>query len=260
MKRTVSLCAAIALLTVTLFLLLDSGREAPEGRGNGGVAQKSAQSVKKGRTARRQVHAAKRQVRASDEGRGRSHQSETDDALSPKDRRVMDEIQSALDDEKFSDIKKLAAVSQSSSTEVRQKMVEALEWFGERALPEIVPFLADADEDVRSSAMNAVEQALLQIEDERAKARHIETLAMVKGACSEDGLAMMSGQLNGLSDSAVAVATAVRIIQSSPDPAAVEEMKEVYRFHTDEDYTTLEAAERWFAQRQADLDSEQASQ
>lgn len=38
------------------------------------------------------------------------------------------------------------------------------------------------------------------------------------------------------------------------------QMKEVYRLHTDEDYTTPEAAERWFAQRQADLDSEQASQ
>lgn len=179
--------------------------------------------------------------------------SDNDGSLSAEDQRVVDAIQEALDDEKFEAVSKLAVSAQSSpSAEVRQKAVEALQWFGERALPELVPYLADADEGVHSAAMNAVEQAFMQMEDEKAKARHIESLLMLKGVCSEDGLAMLSGQMNALSDSALAVATAVRIIESKANPQAVDEMKEVYRFHTDEDYTTPEAAEKWYAEKMAE--------
>lgn len=179
--------------------------------------------------------------------------SANDNTLSAEDEKTVDAIQEALDDEKFEAVSKLAVSAQSSpSAEVRQKAVEALQWFGERALPELVPYLADADEEVHSAAMNAVEQALMQIEDEKVKARHIESLLMLKGVCSKDGLAMLSGQMNALSDSALAVATAVRIIESKANPHAVDEMKEVYRFHTDEDYTTPEAAEKWYADKMVD--------
>ena len=176
-----------------------------------------------------------------------------DSTLSAEDQKTKDAIQTALDDEKFDAVSRLAASAQSNpSAEVRQKAVEALQWFGEKGLPDLVPYLADRDEEVRSAAMDAVEQAFMQVEDEKAKARHIESLLMLKGVCSKDGMAMLSGQLNSLWDSVVAVATAVRIIESKANPYAVDEMKEVYKFHTDEDYTTPEAAEKWYADKMAE--------
>ena len=178
---------------------------------------------------------------------------DNDNTLSAEDEKTVDAIQAALDDEKFDAVSRLAASVQSNpSVEVRLKAVEALQWFGEKALPELVPYLADGDEEVHSAAMDAVEQALMQVEDEKAKARHIESLLMLNGVCSKDGITMLSGQLNALSDSAVAVATAVRIIESKSNPHAVDEMKEVYKFHTDEDYTTPKAAEKWYADKMAD--------
>ena len=176
-----------------------------------------------------------------------------DSTLSAEDLKTMDAIQAALDDEKFDAVSRLAASAQSNpSAEVRQKAVEAIQWFGEKGLSDLVPYLADRDEEVRSAAMDAVEQEFMQVEDEKAKARHIESLLMLKGVCSKDGVAMLSGQLNAISDSAVAVATAVRIIESKANPYAVDEMKEVYKFHTDEDYTTPEAAEKWYADKMAE--------
>ena len=240
----------ILAAVVILFLISGTCKETLTGR------EKEERFTQKTRFTKK-THDKKLPVRVASEKDVVPLPSETEEAISRKDQRVVDEIQSALDDENFDAVKRLATMSQNSSTaEVRQKAVDALEWFGERALPELVPFLADADENVRSSAMNAVEQALMQIEDEGAKARHIESLAMVKGACSESGLKMLSGQLNGLSDSTIAVATAVRIIMSNANPSAVNEMKEVYRFHTEEDYTTPEAAKRWFEGRRAERDGE----
>lgn len=251
MKWKISICAiTLILVAVAFFLISGTWTGTLTGR------EKEERFTQKTRLTKK-THDKKLPVRVASEKDVVPRLSETEEAISAKDQRVVDEIQSALDDESFDAVKRLAAMSQNSSTaEVRQKAVDALEWFGEQALPELVPFLADADEDVRSSAMNAVEQALMQIEDEGEKARHIESLAMVKGACNESGLAMLSGQLNSLSDSTIAVATAVRIITSNANPSAVNEMKEVYRFHTEENYTTPEAAEKWLEGRQVERDGE----
>lgn len=250
MSRKLVTCMAVAAVAVATILLFRPGRTDITATRKDVVDVKKVPqaSVKKVRTAKRTASVAN--AKGSQPPNAASRPSANDDGLnlSPADEKTMDEIQSALDDESLDAIRKLAAMALSSSTaEVRQKAVDALGWFGKDALAELLPFLADADEDVRSSAMGAVEHALSQVENEGMKARYIEMLVNVNGACSEDGLAMLSGQLNGLSDSSLAVATAVRIIQANPGEAAVEEMKEVYQFHTNEDYTTPEAAEKWLA-------------
>ncbi len=217
-----------------------AGKTGDESVGHGRMIEKTSKpkdSAKRARTKRITETSPNAQGSASSD-MPESEASDNDNTLSAEDQKTMDSIQSALDDEKFEAVSKLAMSAQSNpSAEVRQKAVEALQWFGEKALPELMPYLADADEDVHSAAMNAVEQALMQVEDEGEKAKHIETMLMLKGVCGKDGLSMLSGQLKALSDSALAVATAVRIIESKANPSAVDEMKEVYRFHTDEDYT-----------------------
>lgn len=175
--------------------------------------------------------------------------------LSAADRRILDDIQSALDDEKVDAVRRLAVAAQANpSAEVRQQAVEALGWFGEKALEDLTPFLADADDDVRSFAMMAVDQALTQMEDDRAKLRYIESLFQIRNVCDEDGLAMLAGQVKGVSDETAAVAAAVRVIETGKDARAVREMKEVYEFLTGDPYTTPEAAAQWQAEKAAEDD------
>ena len=179
--------------------------------------------------------------------------SDNDSELSSEDERRIDEIQTALDEEKLSDVKILAEkLIDHPSAAVRQKAVEALQWFGAKALDTLTPYLADADEDVRTTAMDAVEQSLLQMEDEKAKLDYIESLFQVRGACDEDGLAMLGGQLKGLSDGAAVAAAAVRVIEANRDPAAAKEMREVYEFVTGEPYTTPDAAQKWLQENPDD--------
>ena len=179
--------------------------------------------------------------------------SDNDSELSAEDERRIDEIQTALDEEKLSDVKILAEkLIDHPSAAVRQKAVEALQWFGAKALGTLTPYLADADEDVRTTAMDAVEQSLLQMEDEKAKLDYIESLFQVRGACDEDGLAMLGGQLKGLSDGAAVAAAAVRVIEANRDPAAAKEMREVYEFVTGEPYTTPDAAQKWLQENPDD--------
>ena len=181
--------------------------------------------------------------------------SDNDSELSAEDERRINEIQTALDEEKLSDVKILAErLIDHPSAAVRQKAVEALQWFGAKALGTLTPYLADADEDVRTTAMDAVEQSLLQMEDEKAKLDYIESLFQVRGACDEDGLAMLGGQLKGLSDGAAVVAAAVRVIEANRDPAAAKEMREVYEFVTGEPYTTPDAAQKWRQENTDDPD------
>lgn len=166
--------------------------------------------------------------------------------LSAADQKLVDAIQAALDDENLAEVRSLAeSLVDHPSAEVRQRAIEALQWFGAKALDALTPFLADADEDARSAAMTAVEQALAEMDSDRAKLDYIESLFKIRGACDADGLAMLGGQLKGLSDSAAVVDAAVRVIEANRDPAAVKEMREVYEFVTGEPYTTPDAAQQW---------------
>lgn len=166
--------------------------------------------------------------------------------LSAEDQKLADAIQAALDDEDLAEVRRLAErLVEHPAAEVRRRAIEALQWFGAKALAPLTPFLADADEDVRTSAMAAVEQALEETESETAKLDYIESLFRIRGACDADGLAMLGGQLKGLSDGAAVVDAAVRVIEAGRDPAAAKEMREVYEFVTGEPYTTPDAARRW---------------
>ena len=157
------------------------------------------------------------------------------------ERKRGDSLQDALDGERFDEVKRLAEkLVDNPSAEERLRAVEALQWFGEKSLASLTPFLADPDEEVREAAMRAVDQALSEMEDERTKIAYIESLFQIRGACDENGLAMLAGQLNGLSDSVAVLGAAIRVISANRNPAAVKEMKEVYEFITGKPYSLLD--------------------
>lgn len=263
--KTLAVAACLVAFAVAAWTFLRSpgpGREAADAdgrsRGGGRIADAS-RPAGKGSSER---DGQRRIADATKPGRARpSAESRADDAadaaeepeLSPADQKLLDSMQDALDENDLAAVRRFAdRLASHPSTEVRQRVVDALRWFGENSLDAMTPFLADADEDVRSSAMDAVDQALSEMEDEGVKLRYIEALLQIPGACSEDGLTMISGLMNGFSDQIAVVDTLVRIIDSNKDPAAAKEMREVYEFVTGDTYAGKDAAEAWKAAKAAE--------
>ena len=169
-----------------------------------------------------------------------------DDERTPEERALEERIEKALDDE---DLEAALACADEALkcgvVEIRQNMVDALGWFGEKALPELTPFLADADEDVRESAMNEWTMALSSIEDDGAKVKTVElAMSVLK---DEDSLEEISNEYIGV-DEKLAVESLVRIIDGGGSKEGVEKAKETYEFVTGDEWTDAAEAERWIAE------------
>ena len=129
--------------------------------------------------------------------------------------------------------------------DIRQAMVDTLGWFGEKALPELTPFLADADEDVRENAMNEWSMALSSIEDDGVK---ISTVELAMGVLrDEDALEEISGEYIGV-DEKLAVESLSRIIDGGGSEEGVAKAKETYEFVTGDEWVDAAEAARWIAE------------
>lgn len=171
---------------------------------------------------------------------------EDEDDMSPEDRKLADAIEKALDDEDLASARALAAQAMASTnTEIRQSMVDTLGWFGVKALPEITPFLADSDEDVRDSAQNEWEMAVAEIEDEAEKLGIVELAMNV--LTDEDMLEDISNEYIGV-DEKLAVESLLRIIESGGSEGGIAKARETYEFVTGEEFTDRAAAEKWIAE------------
>ena len=173
-------------------------------------------------------------------------EDDEDDARTPEEKALAERIEKALDEEDLQAAIACADEAQKCGiAEIRQAMVETLGWFGEKALPELTPFLADADEDVRESAMNEWTMALSSIEDDGAKIRTVElAMGVLK---DEDALEEISGEYIGV-DEKMAVESLVRIIDGGGPKEGVEKAKETYEFVTGDEWTDVAEAERWIAE------------
>ncbi len=255
MNKKVLMGVGAVALVVAVAAYFWLGGSANDGTADGAAARQKGRIADIGSSANAKSERPKRiaeaRKTAADDSASADEASDDEPAaheLSEEDEKLVESIQSALDDENIAEVRKLAeSLVNHPEAEVRQRAVEALQWFGPKTLDVLTPFLADADEEVKSSALDAVEMALSDMDDESAKLGYIESLFQIKDACSDDALTMLAGQLKGFENSASVVDAAVRIISANRNPAAVREMKEVYEFVTGEPYTTPDAAQQWRA-------------
>ena len=177
---------------------------------------------------------------------GTDVESDADDNRTPEEKALAERIDKAYDDE---DLKAAVACAEEAQkcgvVEIRQSMVETLGWFGERALPELTPFLADGDEDVRESALNEWTMALSSVEDDGEKIRAVELALHVLN--DEDALEQISGEYIGV-DEKLAVESLVRVIAAGGSEGGIAKAKETYEFVTGDEWSGVEAAERWIAE------------
>ena len=95
--------------------------------------------------------------------------------LNETDRAQLLAINDALDAENLEDLLKvLPDASVSTNVEVRSDLVDALGWFGKAAIIDLLPFMADPDEEVAQSAMDHWTTALGDINNERRKCELVE--------------------------------------------------------------------------------------
>ena len=169
-----------------------------------------------------------------------------DDNRTPAEKALAERIDKALEDEDFELAASCADEAQKCGVvEIRQSMVDTLGWFGEKALPELTPFLADPDEDVRENAMNEWSMALSSIEDDVVK---IKTVELAMGVLKdEDALEEISGEFIGV-DEKLAVESLARIICGGGSKEGVDKAKETYEIVTGDEWTDAAGAERWIAE------------
>ena len=169
-----------------------------------------------------------------------------DDKRTPEEKALAERIEKALDEEDFKAAVACAEEAQKCAVpEIRQSMVETLGWFGEKALPELTPFLADEDEDVRERAKSEWSMALSSIEDDGVKIRTVELAMHVLK--DEDALEDMSGEYIGV-DEKLAVESLSRIIAAGGSEEGIAKAKETYEFVTGDEWTSAEEAARWIAE------------
>ena len=245
-KRVIA-CAVVLLLALAAFF---AGR-ALKG-GGGGVASvegndPASTSVRRIADAgRRPSPSSKPAVKKPKPQLDLSDDDDEDSNRTPDEKKLAEEVEKALDEEDFELAKKCAPLALNcKDAEIRQSMVDTLGWFGEKAIPELTPFLADPDEDIAESAMNEWDSAVSSIEDDGAKIGVTEMAMQV--ISDEDALESISGNYVGV-DEKLAIESLLRVIEGGGSAKGIEKAKETYEFVTGDEFTDRAAAEKWIAE------------
>jgi len=168
-----------------------------------------------------------------------------DDAeeLTEEEEALLDAIYEALNVEDEEALRALnAKAAHAPKSEIREALVTTLGWFGSSFLPELTPFLADPDEDIRFEALVQWQNALYQIEDAGEK---LAVCELAFGSITDkDALEEIADEFND-AEEADAVVVLARIITDNRNPAGVAVAKETYEFVTGDEWAGLEAAEAW---------------
>lgn len=249
MKKVMIVVVAVLVAAAVAFFLLQSKNGEAEVKNvpeNARVAEKA----RKGSTTLREVRrpAGKRSaVKSQKPVLALDDDDDEEDAKrTPAEKALAARIEKALDDEVLEDALACAGEAlKCKDTAIRQAMVDTLGWFGAKAIPELTPFLADADDDVRESAMNEWSMAVSEIEDDAEKIGTVE-LAMTV-LTDEDALEDISGEYIGVDDK-LAVESLMRVIAADANKASVDKAKETYEFVTGDEWAGEEEAKRWIAE------------
>ena len=230
-KSVICVCICAAAAAVGLALWLGTGAS-PAPKGEATAKPKAIPAARKAiPDATKAAAKAKRRPRPA---RAEADKGEAEaPELSPRDQKVMDTIQDALDEEDFKSVKACVAdAAKSESAEVRQRAVDALQWFGPEAMPELTLFMADADEDVREGACSAWTLALSQVEDPQTMGDLV--LSAMELVRSRGELEMMVMEINDLAEAKQVEILKTLIAGKNETAAAV--AREHYEFVTGEPY------------------------
>ena len=245
MNRKTAICSAAAILAIALFAVLwnvcaPGETETPE----------APRKAKK--TAQRAPKADRRPAQAKSGSFGRPKKTSPDlsqplddfeKSLSGKDRAVYIPLRRALDGEDLENVVKYAALAADSpNEEIRQYAVEALSWFEEKAVVEMLPFLMDPSESVATDAKRRFTDILDGMEDEDEKLKIVSSV--MKKLKTGDLLDEMANRIVLTQSSGKAVKTLSDLIFYGSTDVRKKAM-DTYREVTGEIYPGREKALEW---------------
>lgn len=169
-------------------------------------------------------------------------------------RKVLRELQEALDNENFKTVSRLAQKMMEIPPDpmfgadgvdslLRRKAVEALGWFGSQALPELAGMLADADPEIAQATFDQFSLALEDISLSDYERADIVVMA-AKVLTDVDNLEMLFMEINNMRHSVGADALVQICLEGTEQAKAL--MPEAIEFFTGEDnIVTIEDVEQW---------------
>lgn len=194
--------------------------------------KKAAPSVKK-RSKRRLALRT-----ASDDGIYRDSEGR---AYSDSDQKLFAMLDEAFEKDDLATIKRLSGeIATSSNRDLREKAVEALGWFGEKAIIELTGFLSDKDNEIAGLARTEWVSGLQQIDADKDKCAVIEV-----ALCNLRDKSMLEEVSNELvgTDELAAIKVIANVMNENSYAAPY--IKEAYQTITGEKWTGIEAAEAW---------------
>jgi hypothetical protein len=177
------------------------------------------------------------------------YRNEAGQAYPPSEQRFFASLDTAFDKDDLASIRNLSMeIVNSKNRDLREKVVEALGWFGEQSVVELTAFLSDQDEVVAEKAHDEWVAGIQQIEDDKYKGS-IVGLAL-RGLKDKSMLEDVANELVGM-DELEALQVVVDVIEEGG--AAVPYVKDAYETITGDSWQSVEAAENWLAENY-DLD------
>ena len=176
-----------------------------------------------------------------------------DSELSPEMKKLIDDLQEALDDESFARVSSIAERIQriqrekghdAVPAEVRSKIVEALGWFLPDSLSELVGFMADPDPEVHEDVLSQFESAL---DDTSIGDRDLAVIvkSMCKVLTDDDALDALFMCVESDMRNSVAVDTYKYLIKNGNDAVKKRVFESISDFACDDDVNTEAALDAW---------------
>lgn len=261
-KKLIAISAALmAVAAVGLYFQLgsdgESGNASDESALRSRMIREARMAGKKRAEAR---HAVRRDAKVKierEKPRVLELEDDEESKLNDFSRKILQDLQAALDSENFSRVSKLVAKmleippdpkfgKEGVAALLRRKAVEALGWFGAKAMPELVGMLGDADPEIVQATFDQFCLALEDISLSDYERADIVVMA-AKVLKNTDDLEMLFMEINNMRHS-VGAGALVEICLEGTD-AAKSLMPETIEFFTGEDnLQTVEDVENWLAE------------
>ena len=225
------------------------------------VEKRRAKDAGVGRKGDRKKKAQRRDKGADRKGK-RIRIGKVEDTYTPEERKLADRLQDASDEKGLDGVRKaVAAIMGQKNPELKVEAINALGFYGKDSLKDLMEFLKDPSQEVVDAATDRIALSLEELgsDDNAFRAEYIYTLLSVDGLCGKDAVGRFVGQLEamGSSDGKAAVQTLVSLINGEGVGDVVKtKAKEAYQFVTGEEYTTFDAAEKWYNSKVADEEAE----
>ena len=140
------------------------------------------------------------------------------------------------------------AVLECPNPEIREKFVDELGWFGEKAFESIIGFLSDPNDDVVAAARTHLVDSFQEIDDDADKAAILTLVS--KAIRDDDVLDVFADELMSM-DELLALQTIADVMDTGTDQAK-KAMMSMYETITDEKWDGVDKAEEWLQNNYSD--------